>query len=98
MSLKVVVTTTAEADLDEILRFIALDNPAAARKFVAGLRAKIKTLATMPERCPIAPEDGIDGIEIRHLLYTNYRIIFALDSNRVAILQVRHRARLPTTD
>lgn len=95
MSFRIVVTPTAEANLDEILRFIALDDPAAARKFVAGLRAKMKTLATLPRRCPFAPEDGIDGVEIRHLLYNNYRIIFALDSARVTILQVRHRARLP---
>jgi plasmid stabilization system protein ParE len=32
MSFKIVVTPTAEANLDEILRFIALDDPAAARK------------------------------------------------------------------
>jgi toxin ParE1/3/4 len=95
MSFRIIVTPTAEANLDEILRFIALDNPVAARKFLAGLRAKMKTLATMPQRCPLAPENGIDGVEIRHLLYTNYRIIFALDPARVTILQVRHRARLP---
>lgn len=89
---------TAEADLDQILRFIALDNPPRARKFLAGLRAKMKTLTTMPGRCSRAPEDGLDGVEIRHLLYGGYRIIFALDSGRVTVLQVRHGARLPMTE
>jgi len=40
MKYKVVLTPNAEGDLDEILRFIALDNAVAARKFVAGLRAQ----------------------------------------------------------
>ncbi|MDX2225396.1 MAG: type II toxin-antitoxin system RelE/ParE family toxin [Rhodospirillaceae bacterium] len=95
MKFTVVITPTAEADLDKILRHIARDNPAAARKFVAGLRAKMKTLMTMPRRCPLAPENGLDDIEIRHLLSGHYRIIFTVDPGRVTILQVRHGARLP---
>ena len=95
MSYKVVVTPTAEANLDQILHFIALDSPTAARRFVAGLRSKIRTLATIPKRCPLAPEDGLDGLEIRHLIYSNYRIIFVIDADQVVVLQVRHGARLP---
>ena len=98
MRYKVVVTPTAEANLDEILRFIALDSPVAARKFVSRLRAKLKTLAAMPKRCPAAPEDGLDGMEIRHLILGNYRVIFVIDVDRVVVLQVRHGARLPMAE
>ena len=98
MRRKVVLTPTAEANLDEILRVIALDNPSAARRFVAGLRGKIKTLAAMPKRCPLAPENGLDDLEIRHLIFGNYRIVFAIDAGEVVILQVRHGARLPMTE
>lgn len=95
MSRKVVITPTAEADLDHILHAIALDNPAAARRFVSTLRARARTLAEMPERCPRAPEDGLDGMEIRHLILRGYRILFSVGPDRVVILQVRHGARLP---
>jgi toxin ParE1/3/4 len=98
MKYRVVVTPTAEADFDQILRFIALDNPAAARKFVAGMRTKMKTLFQMPKRRPLAPEDGLDGMEIRHLIHGDYRIIFAIDPGQVTVLQVRHGARLPMAD
>ena|SRR5690348_12757199 len=98
MRYRVVVTPTAEANLDDTFRFIAFDDPMAARKFVAGLRAKMKTLAQMPKRCPLAPEDGIDGMELRHLLYGDYRIIFAVDPAQVTVLQVRHGARLSITE
>ena len=97
MTRKLVITPTAEADLDDILRFIAIDDPTAARRFVSGLRKRMKTLATMPERCPIAPESGLDGLKIRHLIFSQYRILFAADAKQLVILQVRHGARLPDT-
>lgn len=93
MKYEVVITSTAETNLREIHRYIALDSPVAARRFVTGLRGKIKTLSLMPERCPFAPEDGLDGITIRHLLYGNYRIIFTIEAGLVVILQIRHGAR-----
>lgn len=95
MTRTVVLTPSAEADLDAILAYIALDNPTAARRFVATLRRKITTLATFPERCARAPEDGLDGMEIRQLLYSRYRILFTIAPDRVTILQIRHGARLP---
>lgn len=93
MSRKVVITPTGEADLDDILHFIALDDPGAARRFISGLRRRMKTLAEMAERCPIAPENGLDGLEIRHLIYGQYRIVFALEDRCVVVLQIRHGAR-----
>ena len=52
----------------------------------------------MPKRCPRAPEDGLDGLEIRHLIHGRYRIIFGIDGKTVVILQVRHGARLTMTE
>lgn len=93
MKYEVVITPAAEANLDHILHFIALDNPVAGRKFVAGLRNKLKSLASMPERCPLAPENGFDGVTIRHLLHGNYRLLFTVETERVIVLQIRHAAR-----
>ncbi|MAS05952.1 MAG: hypothetical protein CL534_14910 [Ahrensia sp.] len=52
----------------------------------------------MPERCPLAPENGKWGTEeLRQLLYqeypSKYRILFHIADNTVHILQVRHGAR-----
>jgi plasmid stabilization system protein ParE len=98
MSRNVVITPTAEANLDEIFRFIALDGPRAASRFIEALRRKIATLASMPERCPAASEDGLDGLEIRQIVHGNYRILFTIATNVVVGLQVRHSARLPVTE
>ena len=97
MIYRVVVTPEAEQDLDDLFRFVALNNPSAARKFVAGLRKRLKTLTAMPKRCSRAPEDGLDGLEIRQFIHGRYRIIFGIDDKTVVILQIRHGARLPTT-
>ena len=48
----------------------------------------------MPERCPLAPETGMDGRELRHLVHGHYRIIFTVEPARVIVLQVRHGARM----
>ena len=90
---KVLLTPTAEADLDSILRYIALDNPAAGRRFIGELRRKMASLTTMAERCPLAPETGLDGLKLRHLIHRRYRIVFTVEQGSVVILQVRHGAR-----
>lgn len=97
MTYKVVVTPEAERDLDHVFRFVARENPDVARKFVAGLRRRLKTLASMPRRAALAPEDGLDGLEIRHLVHGHYRIVFAIAGKTVVVLQVRHGARLPAS-
>lgn len=98
MSYRVVVTPGAEQDIDEMFRYVALDSPVVARKFVDGLRKRLKTLASMPKRCPRAPEDGLNGMEIRHLIYGQCRIIFGIDGKTVVILEVLHGARLSTIE
>jgi plasmid stabilization system protein ParE len=95
MKYGVALTPTAEENLDQIYRFIAVRNLPAAQKFVAGIRTAITTLGRHPRRWPLAPEDGLDGMELRHLIHGNYRIIFVVASERVTILQIRHAARLP---
>ncbi|PSB66965.1 type II toxin-antitoxin system RelE/ParE family toxin [filamentous cyanobacterium CCP1] len=42
-------TPLAKQDLKEINRFIALDNPDAARRFIALIKQKCQTLADFPE-------------------------------------------------
>jgi plasmid stabilization system protein ParE len=82
MKYRVVTAATAQANLAEIYRYIAADNRVAARRFVADLRARIRTLASAPRRCPLAPETGAEGLEIRHLIYGEYRVIFLIEARR----------------
>jgi toxin ParE1/3/4 len=55
---------------------------AGERWFVA-LRAAISSLASLPSRCPLAPENRDSPVEVRQLLYGErphvYRILFAIE-------------------
>lgn len=59
----------------------------------------IDSLDSMPDRCPLAPENGKWGDEeLRQLLFqeypSTYRILFHVDRAIVHVLQERHGARL----
>jgi toxin ParE1/3/4 len=72
---------------------------AGERWFVA-LRTAIASLANLPSRCPLAPENQESPVEVRQLLYGRrphiYRILFAIESDTVQILHIRHGRRRPS--
>jgi plasmid stabilization system protein ParE len=71
------------------------------RRWFLGLEKAIDGLADMPERCPLAPENGRVPFEVRHLLYGRapnvYRILFTIEGGTVYILHIRHSRRRPFT-
>lgn len=71
---------------------------AGERWFVA-LRAAITSLASLPSRCPLAPENRDSPVEVRQLLYGRrphvYRILFAVEGDVVQVLHIRHGRRRP---
>jgi len=93
---KVVITSGALNDANAIFDYITASNPRAAAKTVQAFRARIRSLATMPQRYSLAPEnDSLDHGEIRHMHHGRYRIIYAIEKHNVLILEIRHGARLP---
>lgn len=90
-------TQSARRELREAFRWIARRSPGRARAWQAGAIEAAESLTTLPRRCSLAPEGDAVGIEIRQLLYGDYRILFAIDSDLVRILHVRHGAQRPLT-
>jgi len=76
----------------------AAESHAAARWF-NDLEDAALSLATYPDRCPLAPEGKKLKRALRHLLYGNrphvYRVIYEVDEARktVWVLHIRHGAR-----
>jgi plasmid stabilization system protein ParE len=89
------VTEPANGEIEEIEDWIAAESPVAAERWAAGLFEVLRSLDTMPARCPLAPEDQDHSEEIRQLIYGRYRVLFTIRPDRVEILHVRHGARLP---
>ena len=94
--LPVIITPNAADDLTASWAWLRDRNPRAADEWLAGIRATILTLGTMPEAHSIAPESQAFDLPIRRALYgkaTRWRIYYAIIDGAVHILHVRHGHR-----
>lgn len=62
-----------------------------AQKWAQGIRKAIASLATFPERHPIAP--GLEheelGHEVRQMIFHRYRVLFTVGEKTVHVLHIR---------
>ena len=99
MTYRIYLQPRAERGLVEASRFIheASSSAAIALRWVTNLRAKLDSLGVNPERCPVDPDSGAYGREVRVLLFGRrtgtYRILFTIEEGSVHVLTVRHSAR-----
>ncbi len=100
MPFRVETSAEAERDAGAILEWLLAQGAGETglRWFLA-LEKAIDTLAELPERCPLAPENARFPFEVRQLLYGRkphvYRILFTIDGDSVYVLHIRHSRRLP---
>jgi toxin ParE1/3/4 len=94
MDCRVIISPRAVQDLEEIVRYISIDNPQAARRLGDKLICAAESLAQLPERGRIVPEFG-DGVT-REIVVYPYRIVYRhdKDNNTVGIARFWHGARL----
>jgi plasmid stabilization system protein ParE len=103
MAFRVETSAQAESDANSILEWLLSEHAGETgiRWFLA-LDDAIASLATIPERCPLAPETGRFPFEVRQLLYGHkthtYRILFTIDGDVVKILHIRHGRRKPVSE
>ena len=91
MGRPVVLAGQARRDLEEIVRYIARDNPAAAEKCGRALHAQAQSLGESPGLGP-----KVRGWEhIRALLCGAYYIVYRChpDARRIEVLRFWHSAR-----
>lgn len=80
----------------EIAEYIAMDNPDSAENWVDTVFKKVEDLKIFPESGRIVPETV--NINIRELIYGNYRIIYRVEEKRLAVLTVRHGKQVLPVD
>lgn len=98
MDFRVELSDQAQADIARIYDWLRSQRAGdAGERWFVGLRAAIDSLANLPARCPLAPENRDSPVEVRQLLYGHrphvYRILFAIDGEVVHILHIRHGRR-----
>jgi len=79
-------TKEALLRLQEIEKYIAMDNVKAAVEFVDKLIFLAETLVDNPRKGRVVPELSIENI--RELLHKNYRIVYLVKKSSIEILTV----------
>ena len=74
------------SDYEEIWRYIARDNPAAADRMITALERQIGTLATMPGSGRKEPNLAAD---LRSFPVGNYLIFYRPGADGIAVVRVR---------
>ncbi len=83
-------TRRAVRDLDQAYACIALDNPAAARRVAASLRAAIEGLRQFPERGRIGRVTGTRELVVPR---TPFIVAYRVAGDAIDVLAVIHAAR-----
>jgi toxin ParE1/3/4 len=84
--MKLFWTETAKQDLLAIQRYIAVDNPTAAKKWVERLRERARNTVHEPLVGRKVPEFSRD--DIRERIEGNYRIVYQVFEDRIVMLTV----------
>jgi addiction module RelE/StbE family toxin len=80
---------SAENDLNEIILFIAQNNPQTAIKIMEEIQKKISTLDHFPNRGGYVPELFAKNIkEYRQIIESHWRIIYKVDDAVVNVLAI----------
>ncbi|MDR3000018.1 MAG: type II toxin-antitoxin system RelE/ParE family toxin [Fibromonadaceae bacterium] len=83
------LTKEAEADLEEIISYIASDSVQNAFKILDKLQNKVNSLNKMPERGRYVPELLDKNIrDYKELIVSPWRIIYKIDENKVDVLTI----------
>ena len=89
-------TDRARRDLLSIGRYIAQDNPSAARQWVERLRQRTRQAAARPLAGRVVPE--LQRKDVREVFLRNYRIVYRVRRGTVDVLTVFEGHRLLEAD
>ncbi len=92
--MKPVWTARARRDLVEIGRYIAQDDPHAARIWIDRLRQRVRDAAASPLAGRVVPE--FQREDIREVFLKSYRIVYRLHEDNMIVLTVFEGHRLLT--
>jgi Plasmid stabilization system protein len=93
MDYQVRLSHSARVDIEEIVRYISIDDRKQALRFGRLLIQHTKSLAQLPERGRVLPEIG--DRNVREIIVRAYRIVYRLnhDERLVEVIRVWHAAR-----
>ena len=93
MAFQVIWAQSALADLEQIVRYIAVEDSGAARRLGLTLINRAEELARFPRKGRIVPEKGEEAL--REIIVVPYRVVYEIsDADRtVRVLRIWHSTR-----
>lgn len=88
---KVIWTEIAIDDVRLIHEYISKDSKRYADRFIEKIINRVTQLENFPRSGRVVPE--FDSELIRELIEGNYRIVYKITSDQVAVVRVHHAAR-----
>jgi addiction module RelE/StbE family toxin len=79
-------------DVEEIASFIAQDRPEGGLQWMEEIFTSVQRLQRFPKSGRIVPE--VRRESIREVIHGDFRIIYRIEPERVAVLTVRHSRQL----
>jgi plasmid stabilization system protein ParE len=90
---RVIFSTGALSDLDQLFNFLAVRSPQAAKSEIDRLLLAIQSLEWSPTRYARVSEGRHWGVGLRRMPLPPYRIYYRLIGSTVYVLAVHHGAR-----
>ena len=87
MDYQVRLSRSARSDIQDIVRYISVDDPTQAVRFGRFLIHHAKSLREFPERGRVVPE--FSDIAIREIIVRAYRIVYRVDHETASIEIIR---------
>ena len=93
MRYRTTFTSRASREIADICEDLNRRAPRYAPLWVERLESAVRSLRSMPQRCPPAHEYDDLHFQARQLLFDSYRIVFRIIGAEVIVLHVKHEAR-----
>jgi toxin ParE1/3/4 len=94
--MKVVFTSAADADLDDVLSYTAINYPSLVLPLEQRIRAILVRIEQWPESA--REVDQRPGIRVVPLIRYPYKIFYRIAGDRIEILHIHHAARDDVTE
>ncbi len=97
MKREVVLTATAQQQMNAAADWYAEENPAIAANWFNGLIARLNSLSDSPDQYAVSRESEYLPVELRQMLYGSgkritHRILFVIREKKIVVYQIRHVA------
>ena len=95
MACDYILLPRAQADLDDIVRYLAIDlgSPGAAQRFLDEFETRIAAVCSFPEMYPLSRMSEVAARGYRAMPVMRYVVLYAHRDNQIAVAHIFHQTQ-----